>query len=82
MNVQCNVGRSNHEWLGVTLNLSSTVAGFDVVRRDPLKFILIGLQFVRLYLDLIGEVFSGVRPWFMIFFKSVELLIHLFTRLQ
>ena len=32
MNVHGNVGRSNHALLGVTFNLSPTVAGFDVAR--------------------------------------------------
>ena len=32
-----NVGRSDHASLGVALNLSLTVAGFDVARRVPLK---------------------------------------------
>ena len=37
------------------------------------------MPFVRLYLDLIGEVFSGVRPWFRILiWKSVELWSDLF----
>ena len=32
------------------------------------------MPFVRLCLDLTGEVFSGVRPWFRILIgKSVEL---------
>ena len=32
-----NVGRSDHVTLGVALNLSLTVAGFDVAHRVPLK---------------------------------------------
>ena len=35
--VHGNVGRSDHASLGVALNLSPTVAGFDVARRVPLK---------------------------------------------
>ena len=35
--VHGNVGRSYHASLEVTLNLSPTVAGFDVARRVPLK---------------------------------------------
>ena len=37
VHVQGNVGISHHASLGVTLNLSLTVAGFDVARRVPLK---------------------------------------------
>ena len=37
VHVYGNVGRSDHASLGVALNLSPTVAGFDVVRRVPLK---------------------------------------------
>ena len=40
----------------------------------PFCSLLIGMAFVRLCLDLIGEVFSGVRPLFRILIgKSVEL---------
>ena len=35
--VQGNVGMSDHVSLGVTLNISPTVAGFDVARSVPLK---------------------------------------------
>ena len=35
--VHGNVGRSDHVSLGVSLNLSPAVAGFDVARRVPLK---------------------------------------------
>ena len=38
VHVHGNVGRSDHASLGVALNLSPTVAGFDVARRVPLKF--------------------------------------------
>ena len=38
------------------------------------------MPFVRLYLDLIREAFSGVRPWFRIFiWKSLELWSDLFS---
>ena len=37
VHVHGNVGRSDHASLGVALNLSPTVAGFDVARRVPLK---------------------------------------------
>ena len=75
VHVHGNVGRSDHASLGVALNLSPAVAGFDVARRVPPKVQkLIGMPFVRLCLDLTGEVFSGVRPWFTILTeKSVEL---------
>ena len=75
VHVHGNVGRSDHASLGVTLNLSPTVAGFDVARRvSPQVPELIGMPFVRHCLDLTGEVFSGVRPWFRILIgKSVEL---------
>ena len=36
-NVHRNVGKSDHASLGVKLNLSPTVAGFDIVRGVPLK---------------------------------------------
>ena len=40
---------------------------------------VIGMAFMMLYLDLIGEVFSGVQPWFRILiWKSVELWSDLF----
>ena len=37
VHVHDNIGRSDHASLGVALNLSPTVAGFDVARRVPLK---------------------------------------------
>ena len=37
MHVHGNVGRSDHALLGVALNLSPTVARFDIARRVPLK---------------------------------------------
>ena len=37
VHVHGNVGTSDHALLGVALNLSSAVAGFDVPRRVPLK---------------------------------------------
>ena len=37
VHVHGNVGRSDHASLGVALNLSPAVAGFDVARRVPLK---------------------------------------------
>ena len=37
MHVHGNIGRSDHASLGVVLNLSPTVAGFDVARRVPFK---------------------------------------------
>ena len=37
VNVLGNVGRSDHASLGVMLNLSPTVAGFDIAHRVPLK---------------------------------------------
>ena len=65
VHVHGNVGRSDHSSLGVALNLSLPV---------PLKSrVIIGMPFVRLCLDLTGEVFSGVRPWFRILIgRSVE----------
>ena len=75
VHVHGNVGRSDHASLGVALNLSPTVAGFDVARRVPLKSrVNYWNAVLRLCLDLTGEVFSGVRPWFTILIqKSVEL---------
>ena len=74
VHVHGNVGKSDHASLGVALNLSPAVAGFDVARRVPLKSRVNGMPFVRLCLNLTGEVFSGVRPWFTILIKkSVEL---------
>ena len=32
-----NVGRSDHTLLGIALNLSTIIAGFDVAHRVPLK---------------------------------------------
>ena len=61
MHVKGNIGRSDHSSLGVTLNISPTIAGFDVARTVHASPELIGMPFVRLYLDLIGEVFSGIR---------------------
>ena len=37
VHVHGNVGRSDHASLGVALNLSPTIAGFDVARRVPLN---------------------------------------------
>ena len=37
VHIHGNVGRSDHASLGVALNLSPAVAGFDVARRVPLK---------------------------------------------
>ena len=37
MHVHGNVGRSDHALLGVALNISPTVPGFDVARRVPVK---------------------------------------------
>ena len=37
VHVHGNIGRSDHASLGVALNLSPTVAGFEVARRVPLK---------------------------------------------
>ena len=65
VNVHGNVGRSNHASLGVTLNLSPIVAGFEVAEFTSSPE-LIRMTFMRIYLDLIGEAFSGVRPWFRI----------------
>ena len=79
VHVHGNVGRSDHASLGVALNLSSAVAGFDVARRVPLKS-RVNWNAVCEALSgasqtaLSGEVFSGVRSWFAILTeKSVEL---------
>ena len=37
VHVDGNIGRSDHAPIGVALNLSPAVAGFDVARRVPLK---------------------------------------------
>ena len=80
VNVQSNAGRSDHASLGVSLNLSPTVAGFDVARRVLLNSRVNWKGVVRLYLDLVGEAFSGVRPWFRILiWQSVELWSDLFS---
>ena len=74
VHVHGNVGKSDHASLGVALNLSPTVAGFNIARRVPLKSKVNWNAVMRLCLDLTGEVFSGVRPWFKILIeKSVEL---------
>ena len=53
-----NVGRSDHASLGVVLNLSPTVAGFDVARRVPLKS--------RVNWNTVCETLSGLN-WRSIF---------------
>ena len=58
MHVHVNVGRSDHASLGVSLNLSSTVAGFDVARRVPLKS--------RVNWNAVCEALSGLN-WKSIF---------------
>ena len=58
VNVQGNVGGRIMCRLGGTLNLSPTVAGFDVARRVPSSQELPGMEFVRLYLDLLEIYFQ------------------------
>ena len=58
VHVHGNVGRSDHASLGVALNLSPSVAGFDVARRVPLKS--------RVNWNAICEALSGLN-WSSIF---------------
>ena len=58
VNVHGNVGRSDHALLGVTMNLSPTVAGFNVARRVPLRS--------RVNWDAVCEALSGLN-WRSIF---------------
>ena len=58
VHVHGNVGRSDHASLGVALNLSPTVAGFDVARRVPLKS--------RVNWNAVCEALSGLN-WRSIF---------------
>ena len=58
MNVQGNAGRSDHASLGVKLNLSPTVAGFDLACRVPLKS--------RVNCNAVCEALSGFN-WRSIF---------------
>ena len=59
-----NVGRSDHASLGIALNLSPAVAGFDVARRVPLKS--------RVNWNAVCEALSGLnwrsifRSWTMV----------------
>ena len=82
VNLRGNVVRSDNylelRWIYHRLLLDSMyLAGFSSSPE------LIGMPFVRLYLDLIGEVFSEVRQWFRIFiWKSEELWSDLFLWLQ
>ena len=59
VNVQGNVGRSDHASPRVTLNLSPTVAGFDVAHRVPLK--------CRFNCNAVCEALSGLKNWRTIF---------------
>ena len=58
VHVHGNVGRSDHASLGVALNLSPAVAGFDVARRVPLKS--------RVNWNAVCEALSGLN-WRSIF---------------
>ena len=58
VDVQGNVGRSDHALLGVTFNLSPTVVGFDVTCSVPLK--------LRVNLNDVCEALSG-HNWRNIF---------------
>ena len=58
VHVHGNVGRSDHALLGVALNLSPAVAGFDVARRVPLKS--------RVNWNAVCEALSGLN-WRSIF---------------
>ena len=58
VHVHGNVGRSDHASLGVALNLSPAVAGFDVARRVPLKS--------RVNWNAVCEALSGLN-WRSVF---------------
>ena len=58
VHVHGNVGRSDHASLGVALNLSPAVAGFDVARQVPLKS--------RVNWNVVCEALSGLN-WRSIF---------------
>ena len=69
MHVHGNVGRSDHASLGVALNLSQAVAGFDVARRVPLKS--------RVNWNAVCEALSGLN-WRSIFRSPT--MVHDFDR--
>ena len=69
MHVLGNIGRSDHASLGVSLNLSPTVAGFDVARRVPLKS--------RVNWNAVCEALSGLN-WRSIFRSPT--MVHNFDR--
>ena len=69
MHVHGNVGRSDHASLGVALNLSPAVAGFDVARRVPLKS--------RVNWNAVCEALSGLN-WRSIFRSPT--MVHNFDR--
>ena len=69
VHVHGNVGRSEHASLGVALNLSPAVAGFDVARRVPLKS--------RVNWNAVCEALSGLN-WRSIFRSST--MVHDFDR--
>ena len=54
VHVDGNIGRSDHASLGVALNLSPTVTGFDVAHRVPLKY--------RVNWNAVCEALSGLNP--------------------
>ena len=63
--VHGNIGRSDHASLGVALNLSPAVAGFDVARRVPLKS--------RVNWNAVCEALSGLN-WRSIFSSPTMVL--------
>ena len=69
MHVHGNVSRSDHASLGVVLNLSPAVAGFDVARRVPLKS--------RVNWNAVCEALSGLN-WRSIFRSPT--MVHDFDR--
>ena len=69
VHIHGNVGRSNHASLGVALNLSPAVAGFDLARRIPLKS--------RVNWNAVCEALSGLN-WRSIFRSPT--MVHDFDR--
>ena len=69
VHVHGNVGRSDHASLGVALNLSPAVAGFDVARRVPLKS--------RVNWNAVCEALSGLN-WRSVFRSPT--MVHDFDR--
>ena len=80
VHVHGNVGRSDHASLGIALNLSPTVAGFDVARRVPPSPELIGMPFVRLCMDITGEVGIFRSPTMVLdFYREVSRITERFV---